>query len=124
MKLKKLEDQVIVLTGATSGIGLVTARMAAKRGARLMLMARNVDSLVVLTQELNERGVCAKFIAGDVASEGDVAKVAAAAIEEFGSFDTWINNAGVSIYGSWKRFRIWTHDSFSIRIFGASLTVR
>ncbi len=99
MKPKKLEDQVIVLTGATSGIGLVTARMAAKRGARLMLVARNVEALVELTQELNRREICAKYISGDVASEADMAKVAAATINAFGTFDTWINNAGVSIYG-------------------------
>jgi NADP-dependent 3-hydroxy acid dehydrogenase YdfG len=42
-KLKKLSDQVIVITGASSGIGLVTARVAAKRGARLVLNARNED---------------------------------------------------------------------------------
>jgi NADPH:quinone reductase-like Zn-dependent oxidoreductase len=45
ISLKPLRDQVIVITGASSGIGLVTARMAAKRGAKLVLAARNEDAL-------------------------------------------------------------------------------
>ena len=47
VKLKKLSDQVIVITGASSGIGLVTARMAAKRGARVVLNARNEEALAL-----------------------------------------------------------------------------
>jgi len=99
MHLRKLEEQTIVLTGATSGIGLVTARMAAERGAKLMLMARNDDALKKLSSELSLKGAKVKYAAGDVANEGDILKVAAATISEFGNFDTWINNAGVSIYG-------------------------
>ena len=51
-RLKELEDQVIVITGASSGIGLVTARMAAKRGAKVVLAARNENALRELTNEL------------------------------------------------------------------------
>lgn len=99
-KQKCLRDQAIVLTGATSGIGLVTARMAAKRGARLMLVARNPAALQALTDEINAGGGRAMFAVADVAQETDLGAAASDAINAFGGIDTWINNAGVSIYGN------------------------
>jgi len=73
--------------------------MAAERGAKLMLTARNEDALANLAEELRSKGTQVGYVAGDVASEDDMLKVAAEALQEFGNFDTWINNAGVSIYG-------------------------
>lgn len=99
VKLKRLEEQVIVITGASSGIGLVTARMAAKRGARLVLNSRNREVLEQLTNEINAAGGEASFVTGDVGDVNDVRSIAAEAIRRFGGFDTWVNNAGVSIYG-------------------------
>ncbi|MEO8650354.1 MAG: SDR family oxidoreductase [Acidobacteriota bacterium] len=99
IQLKKLNEQVVVLTGATSGIGLVTARTAAKRGAKLVIAARNDNSLQRLSDEIRREGGEAWPVAVDVGSEGDIKKVAAEALNKFGNFDTWINNAGVSIYG-------------------------
>ena len=99
-KQKCLNEQVVVITGATSGIGLVTARMAAKRGARLMLIARNPVALQELTDEINAAGGQAIFAVADVAQETDLGAAAADAINAFGGIDTWINNAGVSIYGN------------------------
>ncbi|MBC7901278.1 MAG: SDR family oxidoreductase [Saprospiraceae bacterium] len=99
LKLRKLNEQVIVLTGATSGIGLVTARMAAGRGAKLVLAARNEEALKKLTDEINSAGGEAMYIVADVGSEEDVTRIAIEAVNKFGNFDTWINNAGVSIYG-------------------------
>jgi short-subunit dehydrogenase len=99
VKLKNLNEQVMVITGATSGIGLVTARMAAKRGAKLVLAARNEDALRELAGEINGSGGEAVYVSADVGSEGDVKKIAAEALNKFGNFDTWLNNAGVSIYG-------------------------
>ncbi|HEY6659715.1 MAG TPA: SDR family oxidoreductase [Pyrinomonadaceae bacterium] len=98
-KLKKLSDQVIVITGASSGIGLVTARMAAKRGARLVLNARNAEALQRVSNEINATGGKAIHVVGDVGRFEDVQKIADEAIRHFGGFDTWVNNAGVSIYG-------------------------
>ena len=97
--LKKLEDQTIVITGASSGIGLVTARLAAKRGARLVLNARNEGAIKTVVDEINESGGLASYVVGDVASFNDVSRIADEAVSKFGGFDTWINNAGVSIYG-------------------------
>jgi short-subunit dehydrogenase len=99
IKLQKLEDQTIVLTGATSGIGLVTARKAAARGAKLVLAARNEGALRKLCDEIREKDGEAVYVVADVGNEGDVTKIAAEALNQFGNFDTWINNAGVSIYG-------------------------
>ncbi|RYL93514.1 SDR family NAD(P)-dependent oxidoreductase [Sporolactobacillus sp. THM7-4] len=99
LSLKKLSDQVIVITGASSGIGLVTARMAASRGAKVVAVARNENALQQLVNELKEKGYSAIWLAADVGKEEDVNRVAEAAIKEFGHFDTWVNNAGVSIFG-------------------------
>jgi short-subunit dehydrogenase len=97
--LKKLSEQVMVITGATSGVGLVTARRAAQRGARLVLLARNEDALKQLVFELGRKGCEAIHVVGDVGVEEDVRRAAQAAIERFGGFDTWVNNAGISIFG-------------------------
>lgn len=99
IRLKKVQDQVIVITGASSGIGLTTARMAARRGAKLVLAARNGDALQKLCDELNGFGSTAIHVVADVAKEEDVRAIASAAIAQFGGFDTWVNNAGVSIFG-------------------------
>ncbi|HVL77015.1 MAG TPA: SDR family oxidoreductase [Noviherbaspirillum sp.] len=99
VRLKKLSEQTIVLTGATSGIGLVTAREAARRGAKLVLVARNEDALKQLQKELQAKGCEAICVAADVANDQEMRRVSQAAIDRFGGFDTWVNNAGVSIFG-------------------------
>lgn len=99
VQLKRVRDQVIVITGATSGIGLATARQAAKRGASVVLNARAEEDLRTVAAEISEIGGQVAYAAGDVADESVVRQLAAAAIREFGRIDTWVNNAGVSIYG-------------------------
>lgn len=100
VRLKAVEDQVIVLTGASSGIGLATARAAARSGARLVLVARNARALDILVDECTRQGSRAAAVPADVASREDLERVARVAIETFGGFDTWINNAAVAIYGT------------------------
>jgi short-subunit dehydrogenase len=102
VRLKPLKEQVIVITGASSGIGLVTARMAARRCARVVLTARNHEALKRLAEEIKSNesiGGMAAFIAADVADESALRRVAAEAISRFGRIDTWVNGAGVSVYG-------------------------
>ena len=100
IKLKRLEDQVVVITGGTSGIGLATAKRAAKRGARVMLCSRNEPELRETVSAIQEAGGTARSIVADVANQEDVERLAATAIEEYGTIDTWVNNAGVSFYGN------------------------
>lgn len=99
MKLRNIDEQVMLITGATSGIGLTTARMAAEQGAQLMLVARNEDELARLQNEINNNGGRAIHYAADVADERSLRDAAMKAINEFGRIDTWVNNAGVAIYG-------------------------
>jgi short-subunit dehydrogenase len=97
--LKPIGEQVIVITGATSGIGLCTARMAAARGARLVLAARSEEALGKLCHELSTSGTQCYYVVADVGREDQVRRVASEALSAFGSFDTWVNNAATSIYG-------------------------
>jgi NAD(P)-dependent dehydrogenase (short-subunit alcohol dehydrogenase family) len=98
-RLKRVEDQVIVITGASSGIGLVTAKMAAARGARVVLAARNESDLGRAVEEIRRRGGRAIHVAADVAVPEQVARIAETAVQEFGRIDTWVNNAAVAVYG-------------------------
>ena len=97
--LKPIKDQVIVITGASSGIGLATARMAARRGARVVLAARNHDDLGGVTYEIIRNGGKAIAVVADVADPAAVDRIGETALLEFGRIDTWVNNAGLSIYG-------------------------
>jgi short-subunit dehydrogenase len=98
-RLKPLKDQVIVITGASSGIGLATARMAARRGARVVMAARNEQDVKEAAEEIRANGGRAIAVAADVSDEAAVARLGEAALMEFGTVDTWVNNAGLSIYG-------------------------
>jgi short-subunit dehydrogenase len=89
----------MVITGATSGIGLTTARMAARLGANLVLAARNGGALDHLASQLGSQGAKVATVVADVGKEEDVARIARRAVERFGHFDTWVNNAGISVYG-------------------------
>jgi short-subunit dehydrogenase len=99
LKLKSLDRQVVVITGATSGIGLSTARAAAAKGATLVLAARNEEALKSVCDDLASKGAKTAYVVADVGVEADVRAIAAAAIARFGGFDTWVNDAGVSIFG-------------------------
>lgn len=108
-KLKPLAEQVIVITGATSGIGLSTARAAAARGARLVLAARNETALKTVCHDLASKGCDVEYVVADVGRQVDVEKIALAAAKRFGGFDTWVNNAGVTIYGELTEVTIEDH---------------
>ena len=97
--LKPISAQAVVITGATSGVGLSTARLLAARGARLVLVARNESALKALANELAAKGAQAEAVTADVADEAALRRAAAVAEARFGGFDAWVNNAGVSIYG-------------------------
>ena len=97
--LKPLNRQVIVITGATSGIGLATAQEAAKQGAQLVLAARGADVLDAVVARFKALGQEAVGVVADVSERGQVERIAQAAIARVGRVDTWVNNAGSTIYG-------------------------
>ena len=99
IKLKRLRDQVIVITGASSGIGLTTAEMAADAGARVVLSSRGEGDLRNVADRIRARGGRALAVVADVADAEAVEEIARRAIHEYGGFDTWINNAGIGLYG-------------------------
>ena len=99
VKLKPLDQQTIVITGASSGIGLATTRAAAAAGAKVVLAARTREALMKAVDEIQYAGGQAAFVEADVSRREDVEKIVEAARQRFGGFDTWVNNAGVGIWG-------------------------
>lgn len=100
VRLKPLSRQTIVVTGASSGIGLITARAAAAQGARVVLAARNAEALSGIVDGIKAEGGQAVAVDADVGRLEDVERIAAAAVATYGGFDSWVNNAGVAIYGT------------------------
>ena len=107
--LKPLDQQMIVITGASSGIGLVTARAAAKVGAGVLLVARNEEALRQIAAELRAEGARVAYVAADVSKREDHERVARTAIERFGGFDSWVNNASVGTAGELDKVTLEDH---------------
>jgi short-subunit dehydrogenase len=99
IQLLPLREQVMVITGASSGIGLVTAKQAAAQGAALVLVARNERDLWKAVDQIRDGGGRAVAVVADVGILAQVERVAQVAVQEFGQIDTWVNNAAVSMYG-------------------------
>ena len=119
IRLKPLGEQIIVLTGATSGNGLATARKAAASGASLVLAARNEEALEKIALELRETGARIATCTADVANEDDVERIARTAIEAFGGFDTWVNDAAAAIFGRMDEIPMEDHRRvFDVNYFG------
>ncbi|HKO87778.1 MAG TPA: SDR family oxidoreductase [Burkholderiales bacterium] len=98
-KLKPIQEQVVVVTGASSGIGLATVERAVECGAKVVLAARSEDTLEEIVDYINLNGGDAIFVPCDVGDREQIEAVAQAALDHFGRIDTWVNNAGVAIYG-------------------------
>jgi NADP-dependent 3-hydroxy acid dehydrogenase YdfG len=90
-----IQNKVVLITGASSGIGEATARLLAQQGAKLVLGARRTDRLSQLVAEIRQTGGSAEFQALDVADATSFNAFAAFAIEKFGRIDVLFNNAGV-----------------------------
>ena len=93
--MSSLEGKVIVITGASSGIGEATARLLVRRGAKVMLGARRVDRLSTLAAAIDAEGGSARFRSVDVTDRQDVAAFVQSALKDFGRVDVIVNNAGV-----------------------------
>jgi NAD(P)-dependent dehydrogenase (short-subunit alcohol dehydrogenase family) len=96
---RPLAEQVLVITGGSSGIGLATARLAAAAGAKVVLAARNQRDLAAAVRAIQAAGGHALAVTADVSDPEQVEGIAVEAMREFGRIDTWVNNAGVSLYG-------------------------
>jgi short-subunit dehydrogenase len=93
------QNKVVVITGASSGIGKATALEFAKRGASLVLAARRENALEDLVSECQALGAEARAVPADVSDEAAVRNIAKQAVRRFGHIDIWVNNAGVSAAG-------------------------
>jgi NADP-dependent 3-hydroxy acid dehydrogenase YdfG len=101
-----IEGKVVVVTGASSGLGEATARYLSARGATVVLGARRVDRLQSLVDELTSRGGKALAVATDVTDYDQVKKLAGAAVETYGRVDVMINNAGLMLHSPLERLKV------------------
>jgi NAD(P)-dependent dehydrogenase (short-subunit alcohol dehydrogenase family) len=102
MKLKPINQQVVVITGASSGIGRETALQFAARGAKVIAAARSESGLNSLVEEIRGNGGEAIYEVCDVADFNQVQKIAERAVEQYGRIDTWVNNAAVTVYATFE----------------------
>ena len=98
VKLKPLSEQVVVVVGASSGIGLAIARRAASAGAAVVLAARDEVGLRAVVDEIAADGGRAAYAVADVADQDAVRGIVQVAEDRFGGFDTWVNVAGAGVY--------------------------
>ena len=95
---RPIEDQVIVISGASSGIGRAAARAAGTRGAKVVVSARNTEALANAVVEVEARGGEAIAVPGDATSEADAVELCASAVERFGRIDTFVATVMVTVY--------------------------
>lgn len=98
--MSKRKDPVVVITGASSGIGRATALRFAKKEASLVLASRSDEALIGLVRECENLGGRAIAVPTEVAGFTDVQALAAAAVEAFERIDVWANNAGTTLFAS------------------------
>jgi NAD(P)-dependent dehydrogenase (short-subunit alcohol dehydrogenase family) len=98
MRKKPVHEQVMVVTGASSGVGRAVARAAGQRGAKVVVGARGEDGLNAAVEEIERAGSEALAVAGDVTEPDYNDELVSAAVERFGRIDTFVANAIVTVY--------------------------
>lgn len=101
-----IEGKVVVITGASSGLGEAAARLLAEKGAKLVLGARRKERIDALVQEIAASGGSAEAVATDVTVRADVDALVGTAVERFGRVDVMINNAGVMLVSPVERLKV------------------
>jgi NAD(P)-dependent dehydrogenase (short-subunit alcohol dehydrogenase family) len=124
VKLKPIDEQVVVIMGASSGIGRLAALAFARRGARVVAAARSETGLRSLIDEIRRDKGEATAVRADVANYDDVQAVADAAVEQYGGLDTWVHTAAVSLYANLEdttpeEFRRMTDVNLNGQAYGA-----
>ncbi|HEX2280906.1 MAG TPA: SDR family oxidoreductase [Thermomicrobiales bacterium] len=99
---KKMKGNVVVITGASSGIGEATAFKFAEQGANVVLAARREWALREVAAECERRGGQALVVPTDVSDEAAVHELARRALEAFGRIDVWVNNAAVGLFSRFE----------------------
>jgi len=115
----RLENKIAIITGASAGIGEVTADMFAKEGATVVLTARRLDRITALEEKINKAGGRALAVKCDVSKSGDVKNVIEQTIRAFGRIDILVNNAGISDF---HRPALKITDEFWDEVIGTNLT--
>ena len=120
MAKKPLREQVIIVTGASSGLGRAIARGAGERGAKVVVTARNQEALENCVAEIERAGSEALAVPGDVTDQTQVQGVVDAALERFGRIDTYVANAIVTVYAEVEKLepeelrRVWEVNFFGV----------
>ena len=103
VKLKPVEEQVVVLMGASSGIGRETALRFARKGARVVVSARGEEGLDSLVEEIRAEGGDASYVVAEVTDFDQVKAVADRAVEEYGRLDSWVHLAAVGLFTTFEQ---------------------
>ena len=115
----EFSGQVVVITGASSGIGRATALEFAEKGARLVLAARREQPLKRLAHQCERLGAKAISVECDVSEREQVDELARIAEQQFGHIDVWVNNAAVTSYGRFEEAPLEAHERvLQVNIFG------
>ena len=92
-----MKNKVVIITGATSGIGKALAYEFGKHGSKLVITGRRGEELKAIAEDLNKQSIEVLALQGDVSKEEDAKNIAAATVQRFGKIDVLINNAGISM---------------------------
>ncbi len=117
-KLKPISKQVMVIVGASSGMGRATALEAANRGARVVVAARSAEGLASLVKEIENNGGEAEAVVADVSDYAQVENIGERARERFGGFDTWAHFSATAVYSAFSDMK---PDEFK-RVIDVNLT--
>jgi NAD(P)-dependent dehydrogenase (short-subunit alcohol dehydrogenase family) len=103
IKLKPINEQVVVVFGASSGIGRIAALEFARRGAKVCVAARSEEGLQTLVAEIEQTGGEAFYVIADAADFEQVKSVAKQTVERFGRLDTWVHSAAAFLFGTFEQ---------------------